>query len=282
MPTSSSTVTRFAPSPTGRLHLGHAYSALFAEREARGAQGRFLLRIEDIDPARCRPEFETGIYEDLAWLGLHWETPVRRQTEHLGDYRAALDRLAAADFVYPCFCSRKEIQAEIARSASAPQGPEGALYPGTCRSLGATERAARVAGGRPYALRLNVAAALAATGPLNWQDLDKGLIRAEPRLLGDVVLGRRDAPASYHLAVTVDDHLQGVTLVTRGEDLLPATHIHRLLQALLQFETPLYRHHRLMTNDQGERLAKRDGALALTALRAAGHSAAEVRALVGF
>jgi glutamyl-Q tRNA(Asp) synthetase len=282
MPTSPSIVTRFAPSPTGRLHLGHAYSALFAEREARRAQGRFLLRIEDIDPARCRPEFETGIYEDLAWLGLHWETPVRRQSEHLGDYHVALDRLAAADFVYPCFCSRKEIQAEIARSASAPQGPEGALYPGTCRSLGTTERATRIAEGRPYALRLNVAAALASTDRLTWQDLDKGLIRAEPRLLGDVVLGRRDAPASYHLAVTVDDHLQGVTLVTRGEDLLPATHIHRLLQALLQFETPLYRHHRLLMNDRGERLAKRDGARALAALRAAGHSAADIRAMAGF
>ena len=282
MPTSPPTVTRFAPSPTGQLHLGHAYSALFAEREAKRNHGRFLLRIEDIDPARCRPEFEAGIYEDLAWLGLNWDAPVRRQSEHLADYRAALDRLGAADFVYPCFCSRKEIQAEIARSAAAPQGPEGALYPGTCRSLGSSERAARISDGRPYALRLNVAAALAATGPLTWQDLDRGLIPAKPQLLGDVVLGRRDAPASYHLAVTVDDHLQGVTLVTRGEDLLAATHIHRLLQALLQLETPLYRHHRLLTNERGERLAKRDGALAIAALRAAGHSAAEVREMAGF
>ncbi len=282
MPTSPPTVTRFAPSPTGQLHLGHAYSALFAEREAKRNEGRFLLRIEDIDPARCRPEFEAGIYDDLAWLGLSWETPVRRQSDHLDDYRAALDQLAAADVVYPCFCSRKEIQAEIARAASAPQGPEGALYPGTCRSLGAPERAARIADGRPYALRLNVAAALAATGPLAWQDLDRGLIQAEPRLLGDVVLGRRDAPASYHLAVTVDDHRQGVSLVTRGEDLLAATHIHRLLQALLKLETPLYRHHRLLANDRGERLAKRDGALAIGALRAAGHSAAEVRKMAGF
>jgi glutamyl-Q tRNA(Asp) synthetase len=282
MPTSPPTVTRFAPSPTGQLHLGHAHSALFAEREAKQDQGRFLLRIEDIDPARCRPEFETGIYEDLAWLGLSWEAPVRRQSEHLADYRAALDRLTAADFVYPCFCSRKGIQAEIARSAAAPQGPEGAHYPGTCRSLGVSERAGRIAEGRPYALRLNVASALAATGPLAWQDLDRGLIPAQPRLLGDVVLGRRDAPASYHLAVTVDDHLQGVTLVTRGEDLFAATHIHRLLQALLQLETPLYRHHRLLTNERGERLAKRDGALSIAALRAAGHSAAEVRKMAGF
>ena len=282
MPTSQPTVTRFAPSPTGQLHLGHAYSALFAEREAKRAQGRFLLRIEDIDRARCRPEFEAGIYDDLAWLGLRWETPVRRQSDHLADYRAALDRLAAADLVYPCFCSRKEIQAEIARSASAPHGPEGALYPGTCRSLGAPERAQRIAEGRPYALRLNVAAALAMTGPLAWQDLDRGLTEAQPRLLGDVVLGRRDAPASYHLAVTLDDHLQGVTLVTRGEDLLVATHIHRLLQALLQLETPLYRHHRLLTNKRGERLAKRDGAATLAALRSAGHSAAEVRKMTGF
>ena len=282
MPTSPSTVTRFAPSPTGQLHLGHAYSALFAEREAKQNDGRFLLRIEDIDPARCRPEFEAGIYDDLAWLGLNWEAPVRRQSEHLADYRAALDQLGAADFVYPCFCSRKEIQAEIARSASAPHGPEGALYPGACRSLEASERAARIAEGRPYALRLNVAAALAATGPLAWQDLDRGLMPAEARLLGDVVLGRRDAPASYHLAVTMDDHLQGVTLVTRGEDLLAATHIHRLLQALLQLETPLYRHHRLLTNERGERLAKRDGALSIAALRAAGHSASKVRDMAGF
>ncbi len=275
-------VTRFAPSPTGGLHLGHAYSALFAEHAARESGGRFLLRIEDIDRARCRPQFETGIFEDLAWLGLEWETPVRRQSDHLADYRAALERLDGDGLLYPCFCSRKEIQAEIARAVAAPQGPEGALYPGTCRLLSTDEREQRLSAGRPYALRLDVAAALARTGPLTWQDLGRGVILAAPELLGDVVLGRRDAPASYHLAVSLDDHLQGVTLVTRGEDLLVATHIHRLLQALLGLATPAYRHHPLLTNDRGERLAKRDGALRLAALREAGRTPAQVRAMAGF
>jgi len=282
MSISPAIVTRFAPSPTGRLHLGHAYSALFAEAAARQSNGRFLLRIEDIDPARCRPEFEQGILEDLAWLGLQWETPVRRQSDHLGDYRAALERLESAGLLYPCFCSRKEIQAEIARAVVAPHGPEGPLYPGTCRALSASERKSRISLGRPYALRLDVAAGLARTGPLTWRDLDRGVILAEPQLLGDVVLGRRDAPASYHLAVTLDDDLQGVNLVTRGEDLLAATHVHRLLQSLLDLATPAYRHHRLLTNDKGERLAKRDGAMTLAALRQAGHTPAEVRAMTGF
>jgi glutamyl-Q tRNA(Asp) synthetase len=282
MSISPAIVTRFAPSPTGRLHLGHAYSALFAEAAARQSDGRFLLRIEDIDPARCRPEFEQGIFEDLAWLGLQWEIPVRRQSDHLGDYRAALERLESAGLLYPCFCSRKEIQAEVARAVVAPHGPEGPLYPGTCRALSASERKSRISLGRPYALRLDVAAGLARTGPLTWQDLDRGVILAEPQLLGDVVLGRRDAPASYHLAVSLDDDLQGVNLVTRGEDLLAATHVHRLLQSLLDLATPAYRHHRLLTNAKGERLAKRDGAMTLAALRQAGHAPAEVRAMTGF
>ena len=282
MSISPAIVTRFAPSPTGRLHLGHAYSALFAEAAARQSDGRFLLRIEDIDPARCRPEFEQGIFEDLAWLGLQWETPVRRQSDHFGDYRAALERLESAGLLYPCFCSRKEIQAEIARAVAAPHGPEGPLYPGTCRALSACERRRRIAEGRPYALRLDVAASLARTGPLTWQNIDRGVILAEPQSLGDVVLGRRDAPASYHLAVTLDDDLQGVNLVTRGEDLLAATHVHRLLQSLLDLATPAYRHHRLLTNDKGKRLAKRDGAMTLAALRQAGHAPAEVRAMAGF
>ncbi len=282
MSNSAEIVTRFAPSPTGRLHLGHAYSALFAYGAAMESGGRFLLRIEDIDTARCRSEFEAGIFEDLAWLGLHWQTPVRRQSEHLGDYRAALERLSAARLVYPCFCSRKEILAEIAGAAAAPHGPAGPLYPGTCRALGAEERAARIAEGRPYALRLDVGAASERTGRLTWRDLERGAIAAEPELLGDVVLGRRDTPASYHLAVTLDDHIQDVSLVTRGEDLFAATHIHRLLQALLDLAVPTYRHHRLLTNDRGERLAKRDDALTLAALRAAGHTSAAVRAMAGF
>jgi glutamyl-Q tRNA(Asp) synthetase len=282
MQASSQIVTRFAPSPTGRLHLGHAFAALFAERLARAGDGRFLLRIEDIDPSRCRPEFETGILEDLAWLGLIWETPARRQSEHLGEYRKALDALATRRVLYPCFCSRREIQAEIAASAGAPQGPEGPLYPGTCRGLPDVIRARRIAAGEPYALRFDSAKAGEVAGPLAWEDLDHGLFQVEPGLLGDVVLGRRDAPASYHLAVTLDDHLQGVTLVTRGEDLLPATHVHRLLQALLGLDVPRWRHHRLLLNEKGERLAKRDGAMTLAALRAAGCSAADVRAMAGF
>lgn len=272
-------VTRFAPSPTGRLHLGHAYAALFAERRARQGGGRFLLRIEDIDRSRCRPELEAGIFEDLAWLGLQWETPVRRQSDHTGDYRAGLDALASRGLLYPCFCSRKEIQAEIAAAAGAPQGSEGPLYPGTCRVLPVPERARRIAAGEPYALRLDSAKAGAATGPLHWEDEARGIFPVEPGVLGDVVLGRRDAPASYHLAVTLDDHHQGITLVTRGEDLLPATHVHRLLQALLGLAVPRWHHHRLLRNEKGERLAKRDGAMALAALRASGCSAEDIRAM---
>ncbi len=275
-------VTRFAPSPTGRLHLGHAYAALFAERLARAAGGRFLLRIEDIDRSRCRPEHEAGILEDLAWLGLAWDGPVRRQSEHLADYREALGRLASRGLVYPCFCSRREIQAEIAGAAAAPQGPEGPLYPGTCRLLPDPVRRRRIAEGEPYALRLDSAKAAAAAGPLAWRDLERGSFEVDPGRLGDVVLGRRDAPASYHLAVTLDDHAQGVSLVTRGEDLLPATHVHRLLQALLGLSVPVWRHHRLLRNERGERLAKRDRAVTLAALREAGHGPAAVRRMAGF
>jgi len=272
-------VTRFAPSPTGLLHLGHAHSALFAHRAAREAGGRFLLRIEDIDRARCRPEFDAAILEDLAWLGLDWDGEVRRQSEHFDDYRAALARLAERGLTYPCFCSRKEIAAEIAQAGAAPHEPLAAIYPGTCRALGEEERRSRIAAGAPYAIRLDVGRAIEAAGPLSWRDLDAGTIVADPAIEGDVVLARRDTPVSYHLAVTVDDHLQGVTLVTRGADLFTATHIHRLLQALLGYATPDYRHHPLRTNAAGERLSKRDGALSLRALRATGKSPAEVRAM---
>jgi glutamyl-Q tRNA(Asp) synthetase len=271
-------VTRFAPSPTGYLHLGHAYSALFACNAARS--GRFLLRIEDIDPARCRPEFDVAIQEDLAWLGLTWDRPLRRQSEHIADYRAALGALDEMGVVYPCFCSRKTIAAEIAAAGGAPHGPA-VIYPGICRGLGAAERQDRIASGVEYALRLNVADALAMTGPLSWRDSAAGWIAARPEMLGDPVIARRDAPTSYHLAVTVDDHLQGVTLVTRGEDLFTATHIHRLLQALLDYAPPDYRHHRLLTGADGARLSKRDGATAIRALREQGKSAEEVLAMAG-
>jgi glutamyl-Q tRNA(Asp) synthetase len=267
--------TRFAPSPTGRLHLGHAFAALYAWRRAREAGGRFLLRIEDIDEGRCREEFVAAILEDLAWLGLDWDGEVRRQSRHLADYRAAVGRLEAAGLLYPCFCTR----ADIARALDAPQGPEGPVYPGTCRALSAAERAARIAAGSAYALRLDVAKALAQTGPLAWTDEAAGTIAADPTAQGDVVLARKDAPTSYHLAVTADDAAQGVSLVTRGADLFAATHIHRLLQALLGLPTPLYRHHPLVTDAGGRRLAKRDRALTLAALRQSGRTAADVRAM---
>jgi glutamyl-Q tRNA(Asp) synthetase len=273
------TVTRFAPSPTGYLHLGHAYSALDAWRAAREAGGKFLLRIEDIDRTRCRPEFTDAIIEDIAWLGLDWDGEVRRQSEHFADYEAALDKLDVAGLIYPCFCTRAEIAAEIARAGGAPQGDEGPLYPGTCRGLMTEERLRRIAAGENFALRLDVAKAIAVAGPLEWEEDEHGIIMAEPELLGDVVLARKDVPASYHLAVTHDDALQGVTLVTRGADLFMATHIHRLLQALLDLPTPQYRHHKLLTDASGKRFAKRDKALTLRALREAGRTPGEVRAM---
>jgi glutamyl-Q tRNA(Asp) synthetase len=272
-------VTRFAPSPTGYLHLGHAASALVGFEAAMRAGGRFLLRIEDIDRGRCRPEFEAAIYEDLAWLGLHWEQPVRRQSEHMADYAAALDRLAAAELTYPCFCTRRDIAEAIRAPHLERIGPDGPLYPGTCRALSATERAERMAGGGSYALRLDAARVKARLGMLDWVELGEGRVPVDPLLFGDVVLARKDVPASYHLAVVVDDALQGVTLVTRGRDLYAATHVHRTLQALLGLAMPQYRHHPLITDSAGQRLAKRHDALAIRALRAAGRSPADLRAM---
>ncbi len=275
-------VTRFAPSPTGYLHLGHAHSALVGWRAARAAGGRFLLRIEDIDKGRCRPEFEAAILDDLAWLGLDWETPPRRQSDHMADYAGALERLDAEGLLYPCFCTRKEIRAEIARAAQAPHGPEGPLYPGTCRDLDADAREAHMAGGRAYALRLDVAKAVARAGPLSWRVRERGALSADPASLGDVVLARKDAATSYHLAVTLDAALQGVTLVTRGTDLFHATHVHRLLQALLGLPVPEWHHHGLVADETGARLAKRSDAHSIRALREGGATPAEVRALAGF
>ena len=277
----STVVSRFAPSPTGYLHLGHVRSAWEGWRAARQAGGRFLLRIEDIDHTRCRVEYEEAIVEDLAWLGLGCDGPVRRQSEHFEDYRNALSRLEAEGLLYPCFCTRRDIQAEIARAGGAPQGEIGAPYPGTCRRLSAAERDERRRGAADFAWRLDVAAALARTGPLDFVEEGQGeprRVAADAAALGDVVLARKEMPTSYHLAVTVDDALQGVTLVTRGADLLPATHIHRLLQALLHLPTPRYRHHPLLTDSTGRRLAKRDRALTIRAMRAAGMTADEVLA----
>jgi glutamyl-Q tRNA(Asp) synthetase len=274
-------ITRFAPSPTGHLHLGHAYSALFANLLARRSGGRFILRIEDIDAGRSRPEYIAAIEEDLAWLGITWHRPVRRQSEHLDDYRAALARLDEMGLIYPCFCTRSDIAREIEQAGQAPHGPDGPIYPGVCRGLPSRTVERRRAEGSPFALRLDMAKATALAGPLIWVDADAGEVRAEPQLFGDVVLARKDTPSSYHLAVTVDDALQRVDMVTRGRDLFAATHVHRLLQALLGLPVPLWHHHRLLTDASGRRLAKRDKAATLRSLREAGTSPAEVRAMVG-
>ena len=276
---SDRTVTRFAPSPTGYLHLGHVRSALEGWCAARSDGGRFLLRLEDIDQTRCRDEYAAAIVEDLAWLGLTWYGRVRKQSEHFDDYRRALDRLAAMGVLYPCFCTRREIRDEIARAGSAPHARSEPPYPGTCRGLSSRQRAEKQRSGIDYALRLDLARALALTGPLDWiEEKEDGPHRklADPASLGDVILARKDVPTSYHLAVTVDDAIQGVTLVTRGEDLAPATHVHRVLQALLDLPTPCYRHHGLVTDAAGRRLSKRDRALTIRAMRESGISSAEI------
>jgi len=269
-------ITRFAPSPTGYLHLGHAASALFSAKQA-GPDGRFLLRIEDIDQTRCRPEYLEAIYEDLAWLGLEWETPVRVQSDHFADYQAVLDRLSDMELLYPCFCTRKDIQAEIARIGNAPHGPDGALYPGTCRQCPPTERKDRIAAGESYALRLDMASAIKQVGKkLTWFDRAAGKQIATPEIFGDVVLARKDTPTSYHISVTHDDDLQGISLVTRGEDLFFASHLHRLLQELLGYDVPEYHHHGLLTGPDGKRFAKRDKSRTLRSMREEGWSAADI------
>ena len=279
------TTTRFAPSPTGLLHLGHAYSALHAASFAdRAAGGRFLVRLEDIDITRCRREFEAAIEEDLAWLGLDWERPVRRQTDHMDDYRAALDRLEAMGLLYKCFHSRKELDEALSAPHNRPiMGPDGTAVTDTDTLMPEDDRARREAAGEAYALRLRMAEAVRRAGPLTWRDRGHGEQAGRPEVFGDVVLARKDVATSYHLAVTVDDALQGVTLVTRGEDLFQASHVHRLLQALLDLPVPEYAHHPLLVDpDTGRRFAKRDRSLTLQALRESGVSATEVRARVGF
>ena len=268
------TVTRFAPSPTGRLHLGHAYSALLAHELARSRGGMFLLRIEDIDAGRARPEYVDGIIEDLTWLGLMPDGEIVYQSERLPLYAEALERLKVDGLVYPCFCTRADIAREIAASASAPHGPDGPLYPGTCRRLSSLDRDRRVKE-TPHAWRLDVLKASAAAGPLRWRDGTEE-VAAEPQLFGDVVLARKDAPTSYHLAVTVDDAAQGVTDIVRGSDLHAATHVHRLLQALLDLPTPDYHHHPLLLDAEGRRLAKRNGAPTIAGLRVAGADPAKL------
>ncbi len=264
-------VTRFAPSPTGALHIGHGWSAVLAHDLARAGGGSFRLRIEDIDGARSRPEHVAGIVTDLRWLGLTWDGPVVIQSDRLPLYRAAVERLAADGLAYPCFCTRADIARQIAESASAPHGPDGAPYPGTCARLSPQERASRIAAGEPHAWRLAMTEAVRRTGPLVWHDMDHGAVAADPLPFGDVVLARKDAPGSYHLCATMDDAAMEISHVVRGTDLRAATHVHRLLQALLDLPTPLYRFHGLLLDGEGRRLAKRSGGLSLAELRAAGH-----------
>jgi glutamyl-Q tRNA(Asp) synthetase len=284
---------RFAPSPNGYLHLGHAYSAALNAAMARDAGGRLVLRIEDIDAARCRPEYEAAIFEDLRWLGLVWEQPVRRQSEHLAAYAEALAGLTARGLIYPSFESRAEIAALVAEregSAPWPRDPDGApLYPGTAKALTPAERARRVAGGEPYALRLDMAAALDAAGrvPIAWTETgagprgETGHFAGNPREWGDVVLARKDTPTSYHLSVVVDDALQGITHVVRGWDLFAATGLHRLLQILLELPQPIYHHHRLILDAEGRKLSKSTRATGLRELRAGGAAPAEILSMIG-
>ncbi|WP_407119602.1 tRNA glutamyl-Q(34) synthetase GluQRS [Bradyrhizobium sp. LMG 9283] len=284
-------VFRFAPSPNGFLHLGHAYSALLNFDRARETGGLLLLRIEDIDATRCRPEYETAIYEDLAWLGIAWDTQVRRQSEHLADYRAALEKLSALGLVYPAFESRAEIAKLVAaREADGPwpRDPDGApLYPGDAKSLSADERSQLIASGAPYAVRLDIAAACRRAAGLSWNELgegpdgERGIVPARPEVWGDVILARKETPTSYHLSVVVDDALQGVSEIVRGQDLFYATSVHRLLQVLLGLPEPAYRHHWLIRDEAGRKLSKSSRSTGLRELRAAGITPARVRQLVG-
>jgi glutamyl-Q tRNA(Asp) synthetase len=284
-------VFRFAPSPNGYLHLGHAYSALLNFDLARRAGGRFLLRIEDIDATRCRVEFEAAIYEDLAWLGISWETPVRRQSEHLTRYREVVEELAALGLIYPSFESRAEIARLVAqREAGAPwpRDPDGApLYPGAAKSLSLDQRRQLIAQGTPYALRLDMQAACACAGELNWKEFgegpcgESGVVAAQPEAWGDVILARKETPTSYHLSVVIDDALQGVTDVVRGKDLFWSTSVHLLLQQLLGIPQPVYRHHRLIEDASGHKLSKSTQATALRELRRQGATPVDIRGLAG-
>jgi glutamyl-Q tRNA(Asp) synthetase len=282
---------RFAPSPNGYLHLGHAYSALLNFDLAARANGRFLLRIEDIDTIRCKPEFEAAIYQDLAWLGIAWEQPVRRQSEHFAFYRDAIERLSAEGLMYPSFESRADIASLVARREADgpwPRDPDGApLYPGEAKSLSPAARQRLLEQGAPYALRLDMAAACARIGELSWTERGQGAngetgeIEARPQAWGDVILARKETPTSYHLSVVIDDALQGITEVVRGEDLFWSTSVHRLLQALLGLRAPLYRHHRLVLDTAGAKLSKSIGATGLRELRATGAAPVDIRRLVG-
>lgn len=286
--TTSNLATRFAPSPNGHLHPGHAFSALTAWDWANANNARFILRIEDTDRTRSRPEFERTQLEDLAWLGLEWETPVRRQSEHMADYQQGLDRLTQLGVIYPCFCTRKD----ITEAAIAPHGPEGVIYPGTCRHLSQDTRATKINEETPHALRIDVARALAIAERLNGNHLtfteegsgpdgETGLLPADPTPMGDAVIARKDGVIAYHLAVVMDDAAQGITHIIRGQDLFFATPLHRVLQVLLNLPEPTYLHHGLVADDTGERMAKRRGSKTLQDLRAEGLTPKDIRNMVG-
>ncbi len=272
-------VSRFAPSPTGRLHLGHAFSALCAWWSAEG--DRFWLRMEDIDVGRCRPEYVDGIFEDLSWLGIEWDPDVWLQSERRAVYEGELQKLKAVGAVYPCFCTRKQILEEVARMGSAPHGPDGPVYPGTCREIGDAERSERIGRGEDHAWRLDMGRAIDMAGDVSWIERFGGQTFGEPELFGDVVLARKDLGLSYFLCSVVDDAAQGIELVTRGRDLWEATAVQVVLQRLLGYETPEYFHHRLVVDSDGKRLAKRNEALSIRVLRARGLSATEVLQLAG-
>ena len=274
-------IARFAPSPTGPLHLGHAYAAVFAYELAMEKGGRFLLRFEDIDVTRVRDQYYLAIERDLVWLGIHWDGTPIRQKDRLPAYTESLQKLKSLHVVYPCFCTRREIQQELKSMIHAPHSPEGeAMYPGTCRDLTSTERAERIGQGQAHCWRLDARRAIELTGPLVFEDQIKGRLDVDPLLLGDVVLARKDIATSYHLAVVTDDHFQGVTDVTRGEDLLSSTHVHRILQSLLGLAVPVYHHHRLIVDEAGKRLAKRDDALSLATLRDQGKKREDILAML--
>ncbi len=286
MKQSTTTKTRFAPSPSGNLHLGHAYSAKLNYDFAREHGGEFILRIEDIDHLRCKPEFEQSIFDDLRWLGLIWATPVRCQSEHFDEYAKAMKMLEGLDILYPCFCTRKDIRNEIEESNRAPhlkpkRGPEGVIYPGICRTLSSDVRTKKLAEGIPHALRIDMEKAMKLINePLYWTDLKTGKQEADPALLGDVVLARKDFPASYHLSVVVDDHIQQISHVIRGEDLYYASHFQRVLQHLLGLNAVTYDHHSLLVTKDGNRLAKRDKSITIKSIKESGVLPDEINDLV--
>lgn len=275
-------ITRFAPSPTGRLHMGHAFSALFAESLAITERGKFLLRIEDIDKNRCRKEYTEGIYEDLEWLGIRWDSEVLIQSTRFDEYKNSINILREMEVLYPCFCSRKKIEAEQSNVGLAPHGSMQPKYSGNCRYIGPEERENRIAKREPHSWRIDCGKALSITGQLQWVDRAAGTINVESSILGDVIISRKDIETSYHLAVTLDDAHQGVSLVSRGKDLMESTHVHRLLQCLLDLPVPQWYHHKLIKDSKGKRFSKREGSLTLKEMRDSGISAEYLRRELGF